>query len=68
MGKVRFVQQVDYTEPLTCYLYRPNYTYYLVDENDKVLFTLEETTSFWPKVLCSGGTASYSATLYSGHK
>ena len=68
MGKVRFIQEANYKSTFTCGLYRPNFTFYLVDENDIVLYTLEETTSKFVKFICSTDLTPYQAVLYKGLK
>ncbi|CAI2380416.1 unnamed protein product [Moneuplotes crassus] len=68
MGKVRFIQDKDYTSFFTCGFYRPNHRYYLVDENDKILFTIEEDRSTFTKFCCNNDMGSCKAILYLGYK
>ena len=68
MGKVRFIQQNDWTNTLTWGLYRQNYNFHLIDENDKILYTLEEESSTFTKLWWSDDITAYEATLYLGLK
>lgn len=68
MGKVRFIQQETYSNFLTCGLYNPNYTYHLIDEQDKILYTIEETSNKMMKFFWTDEVTSYEATLYLGLK
>ena len=68
MGKVRFIQEANYKSTFTCGLYRPNFTFYLVDESDNVLYTLEETTSKFIKFMWTTDLTPYHAVLYKGMK
>ena len=68
MGRVRFIQDTDFTSILTCGLCTPNHTFYLVNEDDKILYTLEEHSSSFSKLCCTNGVGTYEATLYLGMK
>ena len=47
-------------------MYRPNCTFYLIDDNDKILYTIEENSSKVTKLFCTDDVAGYEATLYLG--